>query len=232
MSSDPANTQSEKTTDSLKERFRAGGMNGFSAIEALTLALALGGAGEEASRAAALLIEAFGGLRGVFDASPDEITAVSGISGSAALFIKLLKEAAGEHLKRRMMRKKAGDGQSEVSDYLELALSGERVEKFLAVFLDGAGRAVAVETLFEGTINQTAVYPRKAVEMAFKHGAVSIIFAHNHPSGDCTPSESDRLLTLALTAAARAADLEVVDHVIIGRRSSFSARRGGWLGKA
>jgi DNA repair protein RadC len=126
-------------------------------------------------------------------------------------------------------KKAAYFGAREIQDYLEFALSGERIEKFLAVYLDSGGFVITVETLFEGTINQTAVYPRKAVEAAFKHGAASLIVAHNHPSGDSTPSESDRLLTQGLVFAARAVDLEVIDHIIIGKGNRFSAREAGWL---
>ncbi len=117
----------------------------------------------------------------------------------------------------------------ELLEYLNMTLSGERIEKFLAVYLNCANEIIAVETLFEGTINQTAVYPRKVVEKALKHNAHAVIFVHNHPSGDSAPSETDKQLTVVLERAARAIDLNVVDHIIIGRGPHFSAREKGWM---
>lgn len=222
--------QSEDRINTLKERFKKNGFDGFSACEAVELVLAFGNERDNAPRVAKPLIDAFGGLRGVLDASPEEMAEAGHISKGAVTFIRFIKEAAGEYLRLSMIGKNAVHlGRREVLDYLEFTLSGERIEKFLAVYLDSGGFVITVETLFEGTINQTAVYPRRAVEMAFKHGAASLIVAHNHPSGDSQPSESDRLLTQGLVLAGRAVDLEVIDHVIIGKGNRFSAKEAGWL---
>ena len=96
------------------------------------------------------------------------------------------------------------------------------MEKFLAVFLNSKNEVLAIETINEGTINQTAVYPRKVVEEALRHNARSIIFVHNHPSGDATPSKSDITLTKELEKAAKTVDILVHDHIIIGRKGHHS----------
>lgn len=160
----------------------------------------------------------FKSLKGFLDASEEEFFS-AGLAGNAALFARLLKEASATYLKERMAGKDASQRPDYAIDYLRLSLSGQRVEKFAAIYLDGENRIVASELLHEGTINQTAVYPRKAIELALRHKASSMIFAHNHPSGDPMPSDADVKLAHALEDAARAVGLKVMSHVIIGHRA-------------
>lgn len=109
-------------------------------------------------------------------------------------------------------------------------LSGEKNEKFMVLYLTTKNELIDTEILEEGTINQTAVYPRKVVEGALKYNASALIFVHNHPSGDPTPSRTDKKLTESLVKAAQTIDVTVHDHIIIGKNSHFSGREDGWLG--
>jgi len=210
-----------------RERFRGRGLDGFYGCEVLELLLGYATAGD-ADEAARALVERFNGIRGAFDATAAELSSVPGVGPGAVVLIRLIKALSVLYMKERMTGVAVAGSSAEMLDYLRLALSGERVEKFMAVYLDAAGRIAAVEMLHEGTINQTAVYPRKAIEMAFAHRAAGVVFAHNHPSGSVNPSDSDRRLSAALDRAARSVDLTVYDHIIIGRDSHYSARQGGW----
>ena len=154
---------------------------------------------------------------------------MEGITENTAVLLKLMKDMAGEYLKERMKGKDVIACPEDVLDYLNLTLSGEKVEKFMAIYLNPKNEILGVEILHEGTINQTVVYPRKAIELAFRHNASSVIFVHNHPSGDATPSNVDRQLAKVLDRAALAVDLLVHDHLIVGRDSHFSARESGWF---
>ena len=213
----------------LRERFGKGSFEGFYCHEILELVLSYALPRQDFRVAARRLLEKFNGLRGVFDATADELAGVEGVGEAAATLIRLFKETAGAYLKDRMMCKDVIKNQKDVLDYLNLTLSGERVEKFLAMYLNAKNEVLAIEILHEGTINQTVVYPRKAIEKAFKHNAQSVIFVHNHPSGDATPSRIDRELTAVLGRAATAVDIVVHDHLIIGRNKHFSARENGWM---
>lgn len=213
----------------LKERFRKGSFEGFYCHEVLELILTYALPRQDVRPIAKRLLNQFHGLRGVFDATQEELTGVNGVGESAALFIKLFKETAGAYLRERMLGKDVIKNPKDVLDYLNLTLSGERVEKFLAIYLNSKNEILAIEILHEGTINQTVVYPRKAIEKAFQHNAHSMIFVHNHPSGDATPSSIDRQLTAVLSKAANAVDMVVHDHLIIGRNKHFSARENGWI---
>lgn len=184
---------------------------------------------EGARDAASGLMKRFKGVRGVLDASADELRGSGYLTESGAVLVKLVKETAALFLKERMMGADAVANKRALLDYLILALSGERIEKFMAIYLDSANQVVSVEVLHEGTINQTVVYPRKAIEKAFAHKACGVIFVHNHPSGDSTPSGMDRQLARTLETAASAVDLKVLDHIVIGKNSYFSARENGWM---
>ncbi|MBI5826179.1 MAG: DNA repair protein RadC [Deltaproteobacteria bacterium] len=213
----------------LKERFKQGSLQGFHSNEILEFILLYAVPKKDVKQMAKALIARFKGLRGVFDADPEELRGVNGIGDNAVVLIKLLKDITGVYLKERMMGKDIITCTRDVLDYLKLTLSGERVEKFLAIYMNGRNEVQSIEVLHEGTINQTVVYPRKAIEKAFKHNASSVIFVHNHPSGDATPSNVDWQLTRVLDRAALAVDLFVHDHIIIGKNSHFSARENGWI---
>ncbi len=213
----------------LRERFRKAGVEGFHDYEVLELLLTYALPRRDVKPLSKMLIQRFGGLRGVFDADFDELCSVPGVGDYTATLIKLLKETASCYLKERMLGKDVIRSPRDVIDYLNLSLSGEKVEKFLAIYLNSRNEVLGVEVLHEGTLHQTVVYPRKVIERAFKHNARSVIFVHNHPSGDPAPSKNDRELTDELRRAARAVDIIVHDHLIIGRNSHFSAREMGWI---
>lgn len=213
----------------LKERFRAHALEGFHDYEILELLLSYAVPKRDVGPLAKSLVKRFKGIRGVFDAPVEELKAAGGLGANAVVFLKLIKDISGVYLKERMMGSDVMRCTKDVLDYLNITLSGERVEKFIAIYLNARNEVISVETLHEGTINQTAVYPRKAIEKAFKHNARSVIFVHNHPSGDATPSNVDRQLTRVLDRAALAVDLIVHDHLIIGKNKHFSARENGWI---
>jgi DNA repair protein RadC len=104
-------------------------------------------------------------------------------------------------------------------------------EVFEVGHLDSAYRLLrnGIERLEEGTIDRAAVYPRRVVEAAIRHGAFGLVLAHNHPNGEVTPSDQDKILTRAIVLAAEAVDLRVVDHLIVSAEQTFSFRKAGLL---
>lgn len=116
-----------------------------------------------------------------------------------------------------------------VEQYLRLALAGEQRELFAAVYLDTQLRAIAFETLFFGTLSQASVYPREVVRSALGHNAANVVIAHNHPSGNATPSLQDLTLTQTLKGALALVDVRLVDHVIVTFDNATSLARRGLL---
>ncbi len=109
-----------------------------------------------------------------------------------------------------------------VKDYLRGKLSHLEHEVFLVLFMDTKNRLISSEEMFRGTLNQTSVYPREIVKRAIALNAASVIFSHNHPSGDTQPSRADEHLTRILKESLALIDIRVMDHIIIGGNKAIS----------
>jgi len=116
-----------------------------------------------------------------------------------------------------------------VRDLLRHKLAGLPHEVFVCIQLDAQHRVIAIEELFRGTLTQTSVYPREVVKAALRANAAAVIFAHNHPSGACQPSQADELLTRNLKDALAMVDVKVLDHFIIAGTSALSFAERGLL---
>jgi DNA repair protein RadC len=117
----------------------------------------------------------------------------------------------------------------EVCAYLQMHLAEEKNEVFSALFLDNANRLLAFEKLFHGTINEAKVYPRRIVQKAIEYNAAAILLAHNHPSGECNPSSSDKQVTQVLSTILKIIDVRLLDHIIVSCTDSYSFAEHGLL---
>ncbi|MDH3355411.1 MAG: DNA repair protein RadC, partial [Chromatiales bacterium] len=116
-----------------------------------------------------------------------------------------------------------------VRDYLQQRLRGEARELFHCLFLDNKNRLIVDETLFMGTIDQSAVHPREVVKRALEVNASAVILSHNHPSGVCDPSRSDIEITHRLKEALELVDIRLLDHLIVGDQEVLSLAERGEL---
>jgi len=112
---------------------------------------------------------------------------------------------------------------------LQLQLCELDYEIFGCLFLDQKNRLIKMAELFRGSIDGTAVYPREVVRAALRSHAVAVIFFHNHPSGDATPSEADKAITKRLKAALGLVDIRVLDHFVVGSEGVFSFAEAGLI---
>jgi len=118
---------------------------------------------------------------------------------------------------------------SALLDYCRSAMQFERKEQFRVLFLDKKNRLIADEILGHGTVDRAPVYPREVMKRALAHEATAIILAHNHPSGDPTPSQSDIDMTNQMIAAMKPLGVTIHDHLIIGRDNIASFRTLGLM---
>lgn len=119
---------------------------------------------------------------------------------------------------------------SAVRQYLTLHLAEKEHEIFTAIWLDAQHRVIVADDMFTGTLTQTSVYPREVIKRALQVNAACVIFAHNHPSGEAEPSQSDRLLTDALKQALALVSEQVLDHLIVAGAGVLSFAERGLLG--
>ena len=114
-------------------------------------------------------------------------------------------------------------------DWLKLKMAALEREEFRVLYLDNQNQLIAHETLFTGTINRTEVHPREVVKRALYFNAAAVILAHNHPSGETTPSQADKALTQRLVQVLQLVDIRVPDHLIVGGRQIYSFAEHGLL---
>ena len=185
------------------------------------LPAAVGSAFVTKSIAKELLVR-FKTLNGVLDADIKDLQGISGISKHSALFLKLLKDVSVLYSEKGLYNRDLLSSPRVVYDYLKVSLKGLVDEEFCMLFLNGRNQLIAQETLKTGTVNRAVVFPRKIVERALYHHAVSVIVSHNHPSGTLEPSVEDKDITLSIKNALKTVDIALLDHIIIGGNDFFS----------
>lgn len=137
--------------------------------------------------------------------------------------------AAEAILYRRLMRKGKISEPADTTRYLRAHLGARESEVFGVIFLDTRHQILAIEDMFFGSLSEASVYPREVVKAALKTNAASVIFYHNHPSGDPSASNADKALTDQLVRALKTVDVRVLDHFVItaDRFEGFAAK--GWI---
>jgi DNA repair protein RadC len=206
----------------LREKFLKSGLSGFHDYEIVELLLSLGTPRRDCKAPAKEAIKRFQTLRGVLEASADELQQIDGIGAHSAFGIKLVQEVAREFLKAKILDKPFYKSSQEVFDYLYHAMRDLKKEVFKVVYLNSQNQIIDTADLSEGTFNSSAVPPREIVEGAVKSNAAALIFVHNHPSGNPAPSTSDKGLTRELVFVGRIMRLKVLDHIIIGDNRYYS----------
>lgn len=206
----------------LRERFIKSGLSGFADYEVVELLLSLGTPRRDTKPQAKEAIKRFKTLRGVLSASIEELQEIEGIGPNSALCITLVREVAAEYLKAKVVEGKSYQSSQEVYDYLYGSMRDLKKEVFKVIYLNSQNQILDTADLFKGTIDTSPVSLREVMEQAIVHNAASLIFAHNHPSGNCQPSQSDKDITRDLVFAGSMMQVNVLDHIIIGNNKYFS----------
>lgn len=210
-----------------RERLTRLGAEALSEQELLACVLGRGIAGESVLVSARRLLAACGTLRGIADASVEQLAAVHGIGPAKAVQLKAAVEIA-----RRVAM--TSNGRRPVIDSVEAAaavvrphLVDKAKEHVVALLLDNRHQLIRMSPIAVGSLSATLVHPRELFKEAIGACAAAVILAHNHPSGDPTPSEHDLRLTTRLVEAGVLLGIEVLDHLILGGRQVVSLRALG-----
>ena len=206
----------------LREKFLKSGLAGFHDYEIIELLLTLGSPRKDCKLSAKEAIKKFKTLRGVLEAPLDDLQEINGIGPHNAFGIKLVQEVAREFLKEKIIDKPVYKSSQQIFDYLYHSMRGLKKEVFKVIYLNSQNQIIDTADLFEGTVNSGAISPREIMESAIKRYAVSLLFVHNHPSGNPEPSRGDKELTRDLVYAASIMRIKVLDHIIIGNNRYFS----------
>jgi DNA repair protein RadC len=200
-----------------REKLAAQGADALGNQELIAILLRTGRKGISAIQVAQELLMRFQSLENLAKASIDDLRKTKGIGRDKAIALK-----SAFTLALRMAREIRGeapllDTPERVADLLREELRLENVERFQVLLLNTRRRLILVDRLSQGTLDSLLVHPRDVFRSAISSNAAAIILAHNHPSGDPTPSESDIKVTRDLIRAGQLLKIEVLDHVIVGR---------------
>jgi len=213
----------------LRERFSQSGLSAFLNYEIVELLLTLGTPRRDCKPQAKEAIKRFKTLRGVLEAPAEELEKIKGIGPTHVFVIKFMQEIARKFLKEQVLDKPYSRSSREVFDYLYHSMRDLKKEVFKVMYLDSQNHVVAIEDLFEGTLNASAIYPREVIQGAVKHDAAALIFVHNHPAGNPQPSDNDRQITQELVFAGSIMQIRVLDHIVIGDNRYFSFADAGLI---
>lgn len=215
--------------DRPRERMLREGAHALSDAELLAVLLRTGTHRESAVMLAQRMLKEAGGLSRIPQLGVSEMTEIKGIGEAKALQIQ-----AGIELGRRLSQLTQGAKPLIRSPRDAAALVMEELrylqkEYFIALFLNTKNHVIAKETLSIGSLNAALVHPREVFRSAIRRGCASIICAHNHPSGDPTPSKEDISLTNRLVEAGNIIGIEVLDHLVIGDGIFVSLKEQGYI---
>lgn len=215
--------------DRLRERFAQGGADALADYELLELYLFRSLPRRDVKPIAKDLITKFGSFAETIAAPTARLTEVKGISDKTALDLKILQAGAAKLSQQNIMHRPVLSSWSALLDYCRSVMQFEDKEQFRVLFLDRKNRLIADEIMGRGTIDRAPVYPREVIKRALELGSAALILTHNHPSGDPTPSQSDIDITKQIITAAKAININIHDHLIIGRNDIVSFKTLGLM---
>jgi DNA repair protein RadC len=176
------------------------------------------------------LLGRFRTFGGVVGAPAAELTTIDGLGEAGAAALKLVQAAALRLMRQEVAEQPVLSTWEKLTNYLTAAMAHERTEQFRVLFLDGRNKLLADEVQGRGTINHAPAYPREVVRRCLELHATAVILAHNHPSGEPSPSREDVALTKDIARAAAVMGITVHDHIIVGKGKWLSFRAEKLLG--
>lgn len=214
--------------DRLRQRLLSAGGDALQDYELLELLLFAAIPRRDTKPLAKKLLAEFRSLWGVINAPPARLIQF-GLSENAAALLTVCGVLALRAQKQAIVGGALLNNWQRMVDYCRMAMAHETVEQFRLLFLDRKNHLIGEEIHQRGTIDHTPVYPREVVKRALELGAGAIVLAHNHPSGDPTPSKDDITMTRLIIEACKPLGLIIHDHIIIGHSEVISFKSLGLL---
>ena len=213
--------------DRPRERLKKHGVTALSAAELLAIILGNGTKGKSVLMMATELLTKFGSLESLAQATLSELCQVRGLGPAKAIQLMAAFGIGNRLAEQQGPQETKVRTPAQAYSVVRSRLQALKKEVFLLLMLDTKATLIAQEMVSMGTLSRTPVHPREVFYPAIRHHAASLILAHNHPSGDPTPSEADRQLTDRLVHAAKIIGIPINDHIIVGSQGYVSLREYG-----
>jgi len=216
-------------TERPRERLIKFGPENLSDVEILAILLRTGGVEDTAIDLARHLLKKFKNFRGLDKCTIPELCEVNYIGPAKAAVIKAALEMGKRFFIEKSRVTQRITSSEDVYHLMKPRLRDSTRENFKILLLNGRNHLILEKTVFEGSLTESLVAPREIVKEAVNQSAASIVFVHNHPSGDPQPSQEDKRVTARLRMACDLVGIHVIDHVIIGKESYFSFSDSGLI---
>lgn len=212
-----------------REKLLKYGASYLSDTELLAIFLRTGIPGMNVLQWSRHLLEHFGSLHALLSSDYSNLSKAKGIGLAKYAQLRAIAELAQRYFSSKMHKSDIIKNPEITKAFLNSLLSKEERELCVVLFLDSQHRVISHKEMFAGTVGSVTIHPREIVKEALKQNAVSIVLAHNHPSGICEPSEADIAVTSDIINACRLFDIRVIDHLIIGQGCEYSFAQHGYL---
>ena len=212
-----------------RERLLAEGAQILSDAQLLAILLRVGRQRVSAVQVGMDILHRFGGIAGLAHCGVDELCAIPGVGEAKAAQLKAALELGKRALASPLSKGMKITSSRDLFEHFHPTLRDLRHEIFKVILLDAKHAIVREATVSEGSLTLSIVHPREVFTMAVKESAAAVIFLHNHPSGDPTPSQEDRVLTARLVSAGDVLGIRVLDHIVVGDGRYVSFADQGWL---
>lgn len=223
------NLGSRPRSERPRERLLEAGAELLSDRELLAVLLGSGLPGRDAMTLSQTLLEQWGSLHALMRRGARELTRAEGLGPARTARLLAALELGRRCIEGPTDRRRALKRPQDAARCFKARLADLSHEVFSCLFLDTRHRVICYEALFRGTVDGATVYPREVLKRALYHDAAAVILGHNHPSGNCEPSEADRTITTKLAEALALVDIRLLDHLVVSRNGHVSLAERGYI---
>jgi DNA repair protein RadC len=216
-------------TERPRERLLTHGPQTLTDAQLLAILLRVGRHGSSAVQVGIDILDQLGGMAGLAQCGIDELCAVPGVGEAKAAQLKAAIELGKRTMAGPLTKGTKITSSRDLFAHYHPALRDLRHEIFKVVLLDAKHAILRDATVSKGSLTLSIVHPREVFTLAVRESAAAVIFLHNHPSGDPTPSQEDRVLTARLVSAGEVLGIRVLDHLVVGDGRYISFADQGWL---
>ena len=225
-----ATNRSDRKSELLRRFQKTEGAD-FSDRELLELILLISAAGNYKSNLTEIIFNKFSNICKIINAPLNELSEIEDINENTIVALKVIA-ACGKRASAESMYSSKNSVVKDWDKFLEFcrqSMAYSDVEEFRIFMMDENMHCFESRIVSRGIVNQTVAYPRDIIRLAIQNNAKSLILAHNHPSGNCLPSDDDIILTENIYEAATSAGIKIFDHLIITEGSIFSFKNSGYI---
>ena len=210
-----------------RERLAAHGASYLNTAELIAILLRVGVQGENAVQVGHRLLQTFGGIIGLHRASFAELSSQRGLGPAKAAQLKAALELGNRLRQEAPDEKPVIQSPNDAASLIQYEMSALEQEELRVLLLDTRNRVLQIETIYRASLNSSQIRVGEIFKAAIRKNSAAIIIAHNHPSGDPTPSPDDVVVTRAIVQAGKLLDIDVLDHLVIGTSKFISLKERG-----